>query len=305
MLRVPPYTVWMVAVFAALSVPDSARSQCPVNSIFDELCNPIPSAAPSATAACGSLQAFATASYDVVGGFLGIDTSASSDPNGGGALNNGATTVDDYVVLGALPVGTPISIRARLTVREWGTYCGGLYHGAWGMIQEGETNSASVGGCESSWPVEIVINSFIGTSMRISCSLSGFVSGAGSESADAVLTFLDLPAGCAITSCQGYSQSAVTAVAGGVQTRLDLKPLGANPSSGTFALAVTLPDDSPARVALYDLSGRLITSVDLGGAGAGRHTVRFGADKALAAGVYYARLTQGARSTQRTQVVVR
>ena len=322
MLRVPAYTFQMVALLAALSVADPARSQCPVNWIDNGCSGTVPSAAPSASASCGQLSVGqGTVSYDVPNGTLGAYTTAwrgiDCENGGGGGWGVIATTIDDYAVLGGLPVGTPITIRARLSVRVNGTDCGSWsdrISEGWGTIQEGATNSATGGGCgfpPAEWPVEIVINSFIGTPIRISCSLSGASGNACSSPqevsgyADAVLTFLELPPGCWITSCQGFSQPAVSAVADGGQTLLDLEPLGANPSSGTFALAVTLPDDSPARVALYNVGGRLVTSVDLGGAGAGRHTVRLGADKVLATGVYYVRLTQGARSVQRKQLFFR
>jgi hypothetical protein len=208
------------------------------------------------------------------------------------------STGDDYVVLGGLPFGTPITIRAQLTASVSGS-------GA-GMIQEGTTNSASGVG-----PLEIVINSTVGAPIRILCELGLFAQGnwlfQGIATGNAGLTFLDLPPGTTITSCQGYVQTTlVTAVGDGSgRPEFHLESVGPNPANGTFALAATLPTDVPATLALYDVHGRLIASTNLGGLGAGRHIVQLGSDKQLSAGVYYARLTQSGRSVQRKQVVLR
>lgn len=82
---------------------------------------------------------------------------------------------------------------------------------------------------------------------------------------------------------------------------LSLAPAGANPSrNGRLALAVTLPTDAPARLDLFDTSGRRVDSRDVGALGPGRHVVDFSASAARAPGIYVARLSQGhdAKSTR-------
>jgi hypothetical protein len=69
-----------------------------------------------------------------------------------------------------------------------------------------------------------------------------------------------------------------------------------NPAQGAISFEVTLPDDSPARVELLDIAGRIQRTQLVQGAGA--HAVRFGNAGSLAPGLYFARVTHetGARS---------
>jgi hypothetical protein len=83
---------------------------------------------------------------------------------------------------------------------------------------------------------------------------------------------------------------------------LSLEGARPNPAVGEVLLAFTLPDASPARLELYDLSGRRLSSRDVGHHGAGRHVVR-AIDGTLAPGLYWASLTHGGR-TLRTRVAV-
>jgi len=74
-----------------------------------------------------------------------------------------------------------------------------------------------------------------------------------------------------------------------------------NPAHGAVALDVTLPDDSPARVELLDVAGRVVRSQTLQGAGV--HSVSFDALGGVPPGLYFARVT--ARSgAQGTRLVV-
>jgi hypothetical protein len=84
-------------------------------------------------------------------------------------------------------------------------------------------------------------------------------------------------------------------------TALALSAPRPNPARGAVALDVTLPDDSPARVELLDVAGRVVRALLVQGAGA--HAVSFGDLVTLAPGLYFARaVTRGATST--TRVVV-
>lgn len=75
-----------------------------------------------------------------------------------------------------------------------------------------------------------------------------------------------------------------------------------NPSAGPLWVSFTLPGAEPARLELFDLSGRRLSARDVGTRGAGRHLVRLD-DGSLHPGLYWASLTQGAR-TLRTRVAV-
>ncbi len=75
---------------------------------------------------------------------------------------------------------------------------------------------------------------------------------------------------------------------------LALALAGANPvRNGPFQVAVTLPDAGPARLALVDGAGRLVSERSVGGS-AGRRVVDFTAGRSLAPGVYWLRLQHGA-----------
>ena len=77
-----------------------------------------------------------------------------------------------------------------------------------------------------------------------------------------------------------------------------------NPAVGALWVAFTLPDDARARLELFDLAGRQVEAREVGARGPGRHVVRLD-DGALAPGLYWAALTQGARTLRVRVVVVR
>jgi hypothetical protein len=94
-----------------------------------------------------------------------------------------------------------------------------------------------------------------------------------------------------------------TGVGDGLPLAFALHAPEPNPAAaGAFALRFSLPSGEPARLALLDVAGRRVASMDV--VGAGNHVVRFGESTRLAPGVYMARLTQGARSAT-TRVIVR
>lgn len=83
---------------------------------------------------------------------------------------------------------------------------------------------------------------------------------------------------------------------------LTLEGARPNPAVGSVVLAFTLPDASPARLELYDLSGRRLASRDVGTRGAGRHVERLEGG-VIPPGLYWASLSQGGR-TLRTRIAV-
>lgn len=67
-----------------------------------------------------------------------------------------------------------------------------------------------------------------------------------------------------------------------------------NPVRGDFSVSFRLPDAVPARLEVFDVAGRRVAAADVGGRGAGVHTVRLGAGGTFRPGVYLLRLTRGA-----------
>src|SRR5262245_16589073 len=68
-----------------------------------------------------------------------------------------------------------------------------------------------------------------------------------------------------------------------------------NPSAGALKVAFTLPGADAAKLEVFDLAGRRVASRDVGAMGPGPHVVEFGDSRSIGAGVFWVRLTQGAR----------
>jgi hypothetical protein len=99
----------------------------------------------------------------------------------------------------------------------------------------------------------------------------------------------------------GFVRSGETVYAGlvsvhvPVSAALSLAP-GSNPSLGLFSVSFSLPDTRPARLELYDVSGRRLLAREVGAMGAGTHVLRLTETSQLAAGVYWLRLVHPERT---------
>jgi hypothetical protein len=78
-----------------------------------------------------------------------------------------------------------------------------------------------------------------------------------------------------------------------------------NPSSGDPVVTFSLVSGEPATLDLYDLHGRRVCTREVGGLGAGTHTLRMSETGRLPAGVYAVRLRQGDRLATARAVVIR
>jgi hypothetical protein len=75
-----------------------------------------------------------------------------------------------------------------------------------------------------------------------------------------------------------------------------------NPANRELWIALTLPTATPATLELLDVTGRLVRTQSV--AGAGRHLVNFAGGQTLPAGIYLVRATQaGVTRTSRVSVV--
>ncbi len=100
-----------------------------------------------------------------------------------------------------------------------------------------------------------------------------------------------------------FSIGGVTGVGDGNAIAFAMQRISPNPTSGAFGVTFSLPNGGPARLAVFDVTGRQVAARDVGQLGAGRHTVTFGEEKPLAAGVYVVRLTQAGRSLSARAIV--
>jgi hypothetical protein len=82
----------------------------------------------------------------------------------------------------------------------------------------------------------------------------------------------------------------------------DIRP---NPATPGAAVSLSLPGSEPARLEVLDVAGRRVLTRSLDGLGPGRHLVRLDPEARLQGGVYFVRLTQGARAVSRRAVFVR
>ena len=69
-----------------------------------------------------------------------------------------------------------------------------------------------------------------------------------------------------------------------------------NPASDLIQASFTLPDGRPARLELFDVSGRRVAARDVGALGPGDHVLGLVESRALPAGVYWLRLTRADQS---------
>ena len=81
-----------------------------------------------------------------------------------------------------------------------------------------------------------------------------------------------------------------------------LKGFETNPSTSGVRVGFTLPLAAPAKLEVFDVSGRAVFAREVGSLGAGRHRLALGA---LGPGFYVIRLTQGGDSRTQRGVVLR
>jgi hypothetical protein len=103
------------------------------------------------------------------------------------------------------------------------------------------------------------------------------------------------------TGEQTYSE--VVRVTVPVASTFALEGAVPNPAGKNLRIAYTLGGVSNSRIALYNVAGRMLKSVDLTGSGVGRKTIDLGDGLDLAAGTYFVKLTMGDK-TQVKPVVV-
>ena len=78
-----------------------------------------------------------------------------------------------------------------------------------------------------------------------------------------------------------------------------------NPAVDHLSAAFSLADDTPASLTLLDVMGRQVSRRDVGSLGAGRHVVPLDLATRTPPGLYWIRLSQGARSLLARAVVIR
>jgi hypothetical protein len=78
-----------------------------------------------------------------------------------------------------------------------------------------------------------------------------------------------------------------------------------NPAREGWFVEFALPEIGPAELFVYDLTGRLVRTREVGGLGRGAHVIDMGGTSGLEPGVYLLRLEQGSHSVTAKAVVLR
>ena len=119
-----------------------------------------------------------------------------------------------------------------------------------------------------------------------------------------------VPTGCWFTTRTGdtaFTLFGTTATGAGTPGRADfaLSSVFPNPShGGRLDVMFSLSSDAPAQLALFDVGGRRITSVEVGALGEGLHVVDLTRLAPIGSGVYFIRLSRGGEDiTMRATVV--
>jgi hypothetical protein len=93
-----------------------------------------------------------------------------------------------------------------------------------------------------------------------------------------------------------FPDQAVTDATSGTGGPVRLGPLWPNPASGELRQSLRLPHGAAVDWALYDLAGRRVATLWRGALAAGAHELSGAAPRALAGGLYFARVTVDGRS---------
>lgn len=104
------------------------------------------------------------------------------------------------------------------------------------------------------------------------------------------------------TSRQYTSETWINVPLGAVLALEGARP---NPAVNHLSAAFSLADDAPASLALLDIMGREVSRREVGSMGAGHHVVPLDEGVRTPPGLYWIRLTQGARSLMARAVVIR
>lgn len=241
----------------------------------------------------------ATAGYDCPAGQLFTHTGQRGYPFG---IGDAALRVPDLLTVTGVPAGTPVAFQASLHVT--GGVAGPVSQLlAW--VANGTTAIARLYRVGLQQGIEVGVDTTLTITVRgygglpIPLAIMGWATCDGGWSyLDATVSYSGLPAGAIVTSCRGYGTA--VAVPPAPARAFAFEGPAPNPARGTLAFAVSLAP-GPARLELFDASGRRVRARALDGAGRSQIVL----DRAgLPPGIYLARLTQSARTLERRALLL-
>ena len=193
-----------VAIGVLHGVP--AAAECPTN-ILAALGILTYTSSPRANISRGAPCQFggstsASAAYDLVAGTFSASGQGASDCGASGA----STTDDVFRLIGpASPDSIPFT--ARLQASAFAFSPAGFSSGANVEFREGTSNSQTFGyypGGPSSATLSLNISRAVGDSFNLHIVVAAYAGSRASASASGTLSFIGLPPGYAVVSCQGY-----------------------------------------------------------------------------------------------------
>jgi hypothetical protein len=95
-----------------------------------------------------------------------------------------------------------------------------------------------------------------------------------------------------------------TAVPGGGAAGFALEAVRPNPAAGWFTVTLVLSAAGPAKLEVFDVSGRRVLARDVTEQGPGRQEMVLGAGRALPSGIYLVRLSQAGRAASARVVMM-
>jgi hypothetical protein len=101
-----------------------------------------------------------------------------------------------------------------------------------------------------------------------------------------------------------FSIASVTGVGSDIALGFALRAVTPNSTQEGLRVAFRLPNAEPAKIEVFNVSGRLVAARDVSSLGSGSHTVTLSGRATLPSGVYFVRLSQGGRSLTTRVVLV-
>jgi hypothetical protein len=114
----------------------------------------------------------------------------------------------------------------------------------------------------------------------------------------------DAPGGWAFSAEDDGLAKESAPQAGNPTLTFGLERIVPNPQRGPLVLSFVLADDTPAKLEVVNIAGRLVHSAEIGDLGAGRHQLQLGGTTHLPTGIYLVKLSQnGQVASQRVTVL--
>jgi len=145
-----------------------------------------------------------------------------------------------------------------------------------------------------------------GDSMTIPLSVPSLAGAQSFIYASGSMTYTGTGGGTPVSFNIGHEENNEVLTGVDLATKVDfaLRVVTPNPTQQDLRVSFGLPDAQPARIDVFNVSGRRVATQEVGSLGPGLHTVTLGERTTLPSGVYLFRLTQGDKSQTARAILV-